>query len=150
MGAAATLAEYDTVRRLRRTDAALATWREAKAVELALAGSSYDEIAHEIGLANRGNAWRTVQRALNDRVVAGVDELREVECARLDALQAAAWPRAQAGDLKAINAVLRIVDRRARLLGLYGVTGATTAPMRTIVQVSNPATRRATEPVHPA
>ena len=60
--------------------------RSQKAVELSLDGWSYDYIARGVGLSNRGNAWRTVQKALGDRVVAGVDELRELECDRLDAL----------------------------------------------------------------
>jgi hypothetical protein len=38
------------------SNAALAAYRTARAVELALAGHSYDEIAHELGLANRGTA----------------------------------------------------------------------------------------------
>ena len=107
------------VRDMRPRDAARAQWRRARAVELALDGKSYDFIAREIGVSSRGNAWRTVQKALNDRVVAGVDELRELECDRLDALQVAAWAKVEQGDLKAIETVLRIMDRRARLLGLY-------------------------------
>ena len=132
MGAAAA-AEQDTHRAPRRCDAARASWRQARAVELALAGRSYDQIAHEVGYTNRGNAWRAVQRALRDRVVADVDELREVELARLDALQAAAWPLAEAGDLAAIDSVLRVMDKRARLLGLNAVA-MTADSVRAVVQ----------------
>jgi transposase-like protein len=40
------------------SSAALAANRKARAVELALAGNSYDAIAHELGLANRGtDSW---------------------------------------------------------------------------------------------
>jgi hypothetical protein len=46
------------------------------------------------------------------------DELREIELDRLDRLQRGIWERAKDGDIRAIDAVLRIIDRRARLLGL--------------------------------
>ena len=128
-------------RRRRRGDAATASWRQARAVELALQGRSYDAIARELGLANRGTAWRTVQRALRQRVLAGVDELRDVELARLDALQTAAWARAEGGDLAAIEAVLRIMDRRARLLGLNICKQTGTGFAETVVRRSSQATR---------
>ncbi len=97
---------------------ALASFRKARAVELAVSGMSYDEIASAVGYANRGTAWRTVQRALQDRTFHAVDEYREVELARLDALQSACWDAALAGDLRAVEAVLRVMQQRARLLGL--------------------------------
>jgi hypothetical protein len=45
-------------------------------VELALAGHSYDAIAHELDLANRGTAWHMVQNALKQRLFAAVDAYR--------------------------------------------------------------------------
>ena len=140
MGATAHI-EPDTARRPRRNDAARATWRQARAVELALEGRSYDDIAHAVGLANRGSAWRTVQKALHNRVVAGVDELREMEVDRLDKLQATVWPQVEAGNVKAIDAVMKIIDRRCRILGLYAVPQAAPGPIRTIVQPGSLATR---------
>jgi len=126
---------------MRPRDAARAQWRRARAVELALDGKSYDFIAREIGVSSRGNAWRTVQKALNDRVVAGVDELRELECDRLDALQVAVWAKAEQGDLKAIETVLKIMDRRARLLGLYPAKKQTSPQYISIVRPGVVATR---------
>ncbi len=38
---------------------------------------------------------------------------------RLDAMHAALWPAAMAGDVPAVMALLRINDTRCRLLGLY-------------------------------
>ena len=105
-------------RKPRRQDAALAKWRQAKAVELAQAGHDYDSIAREVGYANRGTAWRTVQTALRERVAEGVEEYRRVELERLDALHRAHWARALSGDLTAAHVVLRIIDQRIRLLGL--------------------------------
>lgn len=100
-------------------DRAIATQRRTRAVELVLAGYSYDDIAHQVGYANRGTAWRAVQKALGDREVEAVDLYREMELARLDALQSACWESACAGEIRAIEAVLRIIEKRARLLGFW-------------------------------
>lgn len=111
----------------------VAAYRKARAVELALGGASYDEIAQEVGYANRGTAWRTVQRALHDREVAAVDEYRELELARLDALQGTCWERALDGDIDAVAAVVRIIEQRSRLLGLTGTSMATRAGNRQLL-----------------
>jgi len=96
----------------------LASFRKARAVELALTGMPYDEIASAVGYANRGTAWRTVQRALRDRTFKAVDEYREMELTRLDALQSSCWEQALAGELRAVEVVLRVMEQRRRLLGL--------------------------------
>jgi hypothetical protein len=97
---------------------ALAQWRKARVVELAVAGRPYAAIAAEVGFAHRATAYKTVQRALAERAVAAVDQLRRLELDRLDALQAASWESAMSGDLPAVNTVLRVIEARARLLGL--------------------------------
>ena len=96
----------------------LAKWRRARCVELALAGHSSAEIALEVGYQNRGTAWRAVQDSLNSRIAEAVEEYRELELARLDALQAAHWPQAVAGSVRSADLVLRVIDRRIKLLGL--------------------------------
>jgi len=44
--------------------------------------------------------------------------VRALELERCDRLQAAVWPAATQGDVAAVAAVLRIMERRARYLGL--------------------------------
>lgn len=102
---------------------ARAAHREVRAVELLMAGRDYDQIAVELGYANRSGAWRAVQRALRKRrdVLAG--EHLQLELERLDALQDAPWDAAVGGDPKTIGAVLKIVDRRCELLGLLPTKG---------------------------
>jgi hypothetical protein len=142
----------------------LAKWRKARCVELALAGHSYDEIALQVGYANRGTAWRAVSESLNSRVDEAVTEYRELELARLDALQAAHWPQAIAGSVRSTDLVLRVIDRRIRLLGLDQIPQQVDhqqmlvidAPpwdeagyirqLQAISDEPNPATRKATEP----
>jgi orotate phosphoribosyltransferase-like protein len=99
-----------------------AEFRKVRAVELAMQGMSYDAIASELGYANRGTAWRVVSKALSERIDGAVEEYRHVELARLDALQAALWDQAMTGDTRSADAILRIIDRRIRLLGLDQAT----------------------------
>lgn len=103
--------------------------RERKALAAALSGKSFDDIATEVGYSNRGTAWRAVQRALKRTIQPAADEYRAIELMRLDGLLLALWPRAigspasedqeaTAPDYQAIDRVLKIAERRAKLLGL--------------------------------
>jgi hypothetical protein len=53
---------------------------------------------------------------------ADLADLVELESQRLDALQAGLWDKALAGDVKAARTVVKIMERRARLLGLDAPT----------------------------
>lgn len=81
-------------------------------------GFSYEEIARQVGFTNRGSAHRAVRKALAERQAEDIDTLRALEADRLDALQAAHWDLAMAGDPGATNSILRVMERRARLFGL--------------------------------
>lgn len=52
------------------------------------------------------------------QVAADAAELRAEEVSRLDAMLAGLWPDARRGHLGAVDRVLRLMERRARLLGL--------------------------------
>jgi hypothetical protein len=97
---------------------AAAKLKRARALELVAEGDSYDEVARLVGFRHRGSAHHAVFAALEEREVDGVEHLRAVELARLDQLQAAWWADAMTGDVKAVSAVLRIIDLRIRVLGL--------------------------------
>lgn len=56
-------------------------------------------------------------KAVAGREAYAVDQHRTLELTRLDALQVGLWDRAVSGDVKAVNAVLRIIEQRSRLLG---------------------------------
>lgn len=95
--------------------------RRRKAITLRLAGMDWQSIADQLGYADRGAACKDVNRALEANLAEqsqAADTLREVETLRLDRLQAAAWPSAVKGDLKAIETVLKVIDRRVKLQGL--------------------------------
>lgn len=92
--------------------------KRTAAVRLLLDGLSYEEIAATLGYANRSGAWKAVTAALRSEQSASVEEYRDMEVARLDALQAAHWNAAVSGDAKAAALIVRIIDQRIRLLGL--------------------------------
>ena len=112
---------------------ALAAARHARAVELATAGLTYEQIAAELGYANRGTVHRIVAQTLRRETVEAVDELRRLELDRLDALQRSLWAAAMGGDIEAAKAVARIVESRCRLLGLVPARTAPSPSPRTVV-----------------
>ena len=97
---------------------ALAAARQARAVELATHGMTYQQIADELGYANRGTVYRLVQTALTRELQEDVETHRRLERDRLDALQVSLWERAMSGDLAAAHQVIQIIRTRCRLLGL--------------------------------
>ena len=96
----------------------LVQWRETRAVEMALAGLTFDSIAEELGYANRSGPWKAVRRAMSRRQAQAVDEYRRVELERLRRLEAVTWPDAVAGDTHAAELMVGIVAARSRLLQL--------------------------------
>jgi len=94
--------------------------REVKALELRKAGASYKQIAEKLGYADPKGAWSAVMRAL-DRLVPKEDaeKVRKLELSRLDTIALRLWKRiVEEGDIQAVNAYLRVMERRARYLGL--------------------------------
>ena len=99
---------------------ALAAARRAKAVQLRTQGLTYDQMAGELGYANRGTVYRVVAEALKAQTLDAVGELRSLEVERLDRLQSAIWQKAMDGDVPSAAAILRCIMARCRLLGLEG------------------------------
>ncbi|MCB1686879.1 MAG: hypothetical protein KDI33_00220 [Halioglobus sp.] len=96
-----------------------------QAIDLRLDGLSFDEIGERLHV-DRAEAIALTQAALatlpDDILEDEKTELwaiKAMERLRLDALQIPIWRRAEEGDLEAIDRVLEIMDRRARLLNLY-------------------------------
>lgn len=95
--------------------------RRGKAIAMRLAGVDYQAIADRLGYAGRAAACKDISRALEQHTAEALrnaDQLRQQELMRLDRLQAAVWTKALAGDPKAVETALKVVDRRIRLLGL--------------------------------
>lgn len=94
--------------------------RQAKALELRRMGKGYTEIARALGIG-RSQAHRLVQASLAEakaQIFTAAADLRAVELSRLDAMLAGLWPDARKGSFGAIDRVLKVMERRAKLLGL--------------------------------
>ena len=91
--------------------------RRQQALELRLAGASYRQIAVRLGVS-LPVAWRHLQAALHETLEEPTQDVRQTELLRLDRLMMAHWPQAIGGDVAAADRVIKIMDRRARLLGL--------------------------------
>jgi hypothetical protein len=97
---------------------AQAVIRQAEALKLRLIGAGYAEIAQQRGYASPEGAWKAVRAGLKRTLQEPADQVRRLEVDRLDSLLAAVWQKAIAGDGEAIDRALRIMKRRAELLGL--------------------------------
>ena len=80
-------------------------------------GTATTQIAHELGLANRGTAWHMVQNALKERPFAAVDAYREAELKRLQRVEDQLWPR-PGRHARAAGGMRVVINQRVRLLGL--------------------------------
>lgn len=115
--------------------------RDTLAARLRATGTSYKVIASQLGYEGASGAYKAVQRALAAVPVEDVNELRAIECERLDVLTEKLWtvlntryplltpgvelvgsdgkPVADpAPILAAVDRLARISEQRARLLGL--------------------------------
>ena len=102
---------------------------QAKAVDLRRSGLGFVEIGDRLGIG-KSTAHRLIDEGMASaraQIVASVDELRAEEVSRLDGMLAKLYPLAAEGDVQAIDRVIKIGERRAKLLGLD-------APIRTALQ----------------
>lgn len=119
--------------------------RDAEAARLRAEGKTYDFISDTLKFGGKGNARRAVQRALVAVVQEAGDELRALEVERMNRLLDTAWQIMErphyahsagrlilmeddqgkahpvvddAPSLMAMDRILKIMERRAKLLGL--------------------------------
>jgi predicted transcriptional regulator len=108
-------AAKSSVRRIRTTEKTL------KALELRKRGMNYTQIGEKLGCA-RSTACRYVLSELEnlaDKCREEAVHVRDLELQRLDELYLVAYAEVEDGnDLPAIDRCLRIMERRAKLLGL--------------------------------
>jgi len=92
--------------------------KEKKVLELRRGGLTFDLIAERLGYANASGAQKAYERACSRIVYDDVVALRKAEMDRLDIAQAAIWNEVLQGRIQAVIALMKIMERRARLLGL--------------------------------
>lgn len=98
--------------------------REAEVLKLRRGGLTFDLIAKELGFKHASGAHKAYVNACKRIIVSDVEEIRNVEAERLDIAQSAIWSRVLRGEIPAIQTLVRIMERRARLFGLDAPTKA--------------------------
>ncbi len=92
--------------------------RHAQALELRKAGASLAVIAQSLGYKDPSGAHKAIKRALAKIVREPAEELIVLELQRLDSISVEVYRQAKQGHLGAIDRLLRIMERRSKLLGL--------------------------------
>lgn len=92
--------------------------KQRRALELRKAGLGFEAIARRLGYRGPSGAYYAVKTAMLRTLREPADELRQLEVARLDDLLAGLWLEARQGNVAKVDRVLRIMERRAILLGL--------------------------------
>jgi hypothetical protein len=96
--------------------------KELKVLDLRRAGFTFQRIAEEVGYATPSGAQRALERIMSRNIPQAPEEFRWQELDRLDRMQVALWPRAMKGDDRAIGTIVRLMERRARLVGIDAPT----------------------------
>lgn len=99
--------------------------------KLRKAGYEYPEIADEVtelmGAENLPASWgqwmahqdiQFILDRMRNEVAESTQDIIQIENSRLDSMLAALWPKAMAGNVGAVNAALKIMERRSRMFGL--------------------------------
>lgn len=92
--------------------------KEIRVLELRRQGYTWARIAEATGYKDHTGAYAAYKRAIKRTQQQPADELREQELDRIDRLQLALWPNAMKGNTSAISTIIRLMERRSKLLGL--------------------------------
>lgn len=98
--------------------------RRLQALQLRMAGVSYHAIAERLGVSDT-QAFHDVKAELAKiakQASAEAEHVRTMELERLDAMTLALWAQAKQGNQGAIDRLLRVMERRSKLLGLDAPT----------------------------
>lgn len=93
---------------------------EEQALKLRALGMSYRQIGEQLGVSDT-SARRYIKRALErhlEELRESVEEHIEQQLMQLDAMLLALQKKMAVGDTKAINTAIRLLERKAKLLGL--------------------------------
>jgi hypothetical protein len=100
-----------TAREIRKAE------RRGEALELRKAGASFPSIGKALGITQQA-AGKLIRVTLSRIVGEPAEQVRGLELSRLDRAHAALWAQVCRGHLPAVDRLLKIMERRAKLLGL--------------------------------
>jgi hypothetical protein len=113
--------------------------RAARALDLRKGGLTFREIGERMGFSEQ-RAHRLVTEELarlNAERAEAAEAVTRLEVERLDALLAAVWPKAKDGNLAAVDRVLAILARRAKMLGIDREKGGGTVLMQQAINTTS-------------
>ena len=91
--------------------------RERLVMDQRVRGKSFYRIEKEFGIPDADKVFRRAIQRPENAPMLRLEALR-LEEARLDDLQEGIWDKALAGDSRAVEVALKVLERRAKLLGL--------------------------------
>lgn len=117
-----------------------AAQRVSLAMKLRASKVKYADIARQCGYGSAGAAHKAVMRELQRTIVEDVDELRKEELDSLERLEMKCWQRLEdkkyeKSMLFAVDRIIAIKERRARLMGLDMTPEDTVGPQIIIQEV---------------
>lgn len=93
---------------------------QAKAVEFRKRGMTFRAIAQQLGISFQG-VHKAVKKAMDQlkaQVYVDISTIRTMELEKLDTVEMGMWPGASKGNHNAANAILKAMERRAKMLGI--------------------------------
>jgi len=98
--------------------------RTEKILKLRLQGHAFGWIGREVGVS-KSRAHKVVKDWMDQAAAEAAalgDKIRHLELARLEQMQAGLWEKATTGNARAVDSMLRLMERRAKLMGLDAPT----------------------------
>ena len=96
--------------------------KEMQVLELRAQSYTWRAIAQQVGYASGSGALKAYMRAIKRQQKEPVEAALYMELERLDEMQAVYWDPAIQGNMRAGEFILKIMDRRAKFLGLDAPT----------------------------
>lgn len=99
--------------------------RRMKAVKMRIAGYAPEDIAAECGYVSPAACSADIYEALAKQLTTpdhNIEVLREIECRRMDQMLLALQPGIERGTPRSVEIAIRILERRAKMLGLDSAT----------------------------
>lgn len=92
--------------------------KEAEVLRLRRLGFTFDQIGKQLNYSNASGAYKAYIKACHRIIYEEVEQVRNLEIDRLDMAQTAIMNKVKNGEIPAVMALIRLMERRSRLLGL--------------------------------
>lgn len=96
--------------------------RRRQALILRSQRRTYEAIAKALKYSDKTAAWRDIQKGIEELTKEPAEAVRQLELELLDSMARGLTARAIKGDDKAIQSMLRIMERRSKYIGLDAPT----------------------------